>query len=177
MLDALFEVEHLPEAGFAAVSGLVLFVKGFRHLRTARRVENTPTSRIRSLPLGSVEIRGTATSADPIAAPLSGKPVAYYEVEVEEYRRRKNRSNWVTVHKHASSEPFGVDDSTGQITVLPDGSETHLPVDFRHEAARFSELPADIEAKRQTIAQMYGTGRSTLSAGVLTLSFAETNES
>jgi hypothetical protein len=147
MLETLFEIEHLPMASLVACSGVVLFFQGFRHLRSARRVENTPTARIRSLPLGTVEIRGTATSAEPIAAPLSGKPVAYYEVEVEEYRRRKNHSSWVTVHREASDEPFGVDDGTGVITVLPDGAETHLPVDFQHEAVRFSDLPSDLEAK------------------------------
>lgn len=147
MLETLFEIEHLPMASLAAVSGVLLFFKGFHHLRSARRVENTATARIRSLPLGTVEIRGTATSADAIAAPLSGKPVAYYELEVEEYRRGKNQSRWVTVHREASSEPFAVDDQTGVITVLPDGAETHLPIDFRHEASRFSDLPSDLETR------------------------------
>jgi hypothetical protein len=146
MLELLFEVDHLPEASFAAVTGVVLFIKGFRHLRSARRVENTPTSRIRSLPLGSVEVRGAAVASEPLEAPLSGKPVAYYEVEVEEYRHSKNRSRWVTVHRQASEEPFAVDDQTGLITVLPSGSETHLEIDFRHEA-RASELSPDLEQK------------------------------
>lgn len=145
MLDALLEVEHLPWAGFGAVAGGVMFFTGFRHLRSARAVENTPTSRIRSLPLGSVEVVGTAHREEPLEGPLSGKPVAYYEVLVEEYRRSGRHSRWVKVHREASAEPFAVDDGTGCIPVLPGGADTHLPVDYRYEASSFEALPDQIE--------------------------------
>ena len=146
MLENLLEVEHLPQAGIAAVAGLVLFFKGFLRLRAARVVENTPTSKIRSVPLGSVEVVGSVRTQEPLEGPLSGKPVAYYEVLVEEHRRSKNHSRWVKVHREVSSEPFAVDDETGQMLVLPDGADTHLPVDYRYEAGTFSEVPAQIES-------------------------------
>lgn len=146
MLESLLDVEHLPHAAFGAVAGMVMFFKGFVRLRTARVVENTPTSRIRSLPLGSVEVIGSVRAAEPLEGPLSGKSVAYYEVLVEEYRRSRNHSRWVRIHREASSEPFSVHDGTGHMLVLPDGSDTHLPHDYRHEAGTFAEVPAHIEA-------------------------------
>ncbi len=146
MLENLLRVEHLPQAGFAAVCGLVLFFKGFVRLRVARVVENTPTSKIRSVPLGSVEVIGSVRTQESLAGPLSGKPVAYYEVLVEEYRRSRNRSRWVKVHREVSSQPFALDDETGQMLVLPDGADTHLPVDYRHEAGTFAEVPPQIES-------------------------------
>ncbi len=146
MLENLLEVEHLPQVGFAAVGGVVLFFKGFVRLRAARVVENTPTSKIRSVPLGSVEVIGSVRTQEPQQGPLSGKPVAYYEVLVEEYRRSKNHSRWVKVHREVSSEPFALDDETGQMLVLPDGADTHLPVDYQYEAGSFADVPPQIES-------------------------------
>ena len=49
-------------SAFASVGGLVAFFRGFRSLRTLRRIENTPTSKIRSMPMGLVEIHGAAVT-------------------------------------------------------------------------------------------------------------------
>ncbi len=147
MLEDLMDGRYSVEAVFAAVSGVGLFFRGFGRLRIARKIENTPTCRIRSLPLGSVEISGTAEVDEPLEAPLSAKPTAYYRVEVEEYRRRRYGSSWVSVHSEASEEPFAVDDGTGSVLVLPAGAETHIPVDFRHESFTLNDVPPHIEQR------------------------------
>ena len=50
-------------AALALGAGPVLFWRGFRDLRTQRLIQNTPTARIRSMPMGLVEINGEAARA------------------------------------------------------------------------------------------------------------------
>ncbi len=130
----MLEHARLPDELWIAmvgVLGLGLFAGGFRKLRTARRILDTPTTKVRSLALGSVEVAGSATTDEPLAAPFSGKPAAYWIAEVEELHKK----DWKRVRREASSEPFFVDDGTGRVAVLPDGAEAHLPVDLRLEVA------------------------------------------
>jgi hypothetical protein len=39
--------------------GLYVFYRGFHHFRRKRLIENTPTSKVRSIAMGLVEIFGT----------------------------------------------------------------------------------------------------------------------
>jgi hypothetical protein len=131
-------------AAFGSVGGVVAFFRGFWKLKALRRIENTPTSTVRSMPMGLVELHGFARVEEPLIAPFTGKPVALYRVEIEEYRGGKN-SRWVTVHKDSSSEPFWLEDDTGKVLVLPDGADLHLPTDYQ-ENFRGTSLPADVES-------------------------------
>jgi hypothetical protein len=142
-----------------AGTGLYWFARGFRDLRTARRLRDMPTARVRSLPQGSVELSGTAHSAEPATAPFTGKACAYYEAEVLEHRRSGKRSRWVTRHREASSLPFWLDDGTGRVCVLPAGAETHLPLDYHEEFSGFGSLPG---AAEQALAR-WGIGGGFLS--------------
>ena len=148
-------------AGAAAFAGSLFFVKGFRDLRTLRRIENTPTCKIRSLPMGSVEVVGTAEAEEPLIAPLTGKSVAYYEVRVEELRSSKHGSRWVTRHHEVENPPFHVRDETGRVLVLPDGSDTHLPEAYRFQDNRLGSVPAAVEAYRDSCGVRTGFFRGT----------------
>ncbi|MEE8558817.1 MAG: GIDE domain-containing protein [Myxococcota bacterium] len=133
-------------SAFASVGGLVAFFRGFRSLRTLRRIENTPTSKIRSMPMGLVELHGAAVAEETFTGPFTGKPVVFWEATVEEYRRGRRSSHWVTVHKASSEEhPFHIEDETGRVLVLPANAETHLPNDYR-ESFGGRSLPAGVEA-------------------------------
>jgi hypothetical protein len=126
--------DALVLSAFASVGGLVAFVFGFRKLRTLRRIENTPTSAVRSMPMGLVELHGVARLEDPLTGPFTGKTVAFWKVTVEEYRRQGRHSRWVTRHKGSSAqEPFYLEDDTGRVLILPDDAETHLPIDYREK--------------------------------------------
>jgi hypothetical protein len=133
-------------SAFGSAGGLWAFFKGFRKLRTLRRIENTPTSVVRSMPMGGVELHGVARTDDPTLGPFTGKPVAFWEVRIEEWRRSGKHSRWVTVHEANSSDhPFYLEDETGQVLVLPDGAETHLPKDYQ-EKRNSKSLPQEVEA-------------------------------
>jgi hypothetical protein len=110
-------------ATVAVVSGLVLFRKGFRDLRRQRLVRDTPTARIRSMPMGLVELCGQVSPRSELAAPFSGRPCAYWQVDVA--RRGKNNT-WSVVHRAASGNPFYLRDETGVALVYPQDAEAKL---------------------------------------------------
>ena len=142
--------EPLLFAGILVGVGGTFFFAGFKKLRTLRRIENTPTCKIRSMPMGSVEVKGLAQTEEPLEAPFTGKASAYYEIEIEEYRKRGKHSSWVTIHKYSSDAPFHLDDGTGRVLVIPHGAETHLPADFVQRTSLFSEAPLRLQTYLQT---------------------------
>lgn len=145
-----------------SAGGLVAFFAAFRKLRTLRRIENTPTSAVRSMPMGLVELHGAARSGEPHTAPFSEKPVAFYRARVEQYRRRGRSSRWVTIHDEISSEAFWLEDETGRVLVLPEGAELNLPSDY-HRRFNGSRLPAHLESYLDGVGiapRSFGFGKS-----------------
>jgi len=68
--------------GFGA--GLVFFFKGFGVWRKMRLIQDTPTSKIRSMALGRVELYGQAVEKAELTAPLTGAACVYYRYQVEQ---------------------------------------------------------------------------------------------
>jgi hypothetical protein len=98
------------------------------------------------MPMGLVELHGIARTDDPTLAPFTGKPVAFWEVRIEEWRSSRRHSRWVTVHDENSSDhPFYLEDETGRVLVLPDGAETSLPQDYQEQLSG-KNLPGEVEA-------------------------------
>ncbi|MBQ8362868.1 MAG: hypothetical protein IJX36_02935, partial [Thermoguttaceae bacterium] len=75
--------------GATAFVGFALIVrfltKSFKALQEQRLVENTPTVKAKSVFIGTVELRGTATleNARPLTASISGRPCVYVRNELE----------------------------------------------------------------------------------------------
>lgn len=99
-----------------------LYYRGFRTLRTRRLIANTPTARIRSMAMGLVEINGAVEARSTLQAPFSGKPCAYWEVDIA----AQQRTQWRIVHRNQSGHPFYLSDETGVALVYPHGSECRL---------------------------------------------------
>ncbi len=116
---------------FALGFGLFSWYASFRGLKTARLIEDTPTSRIRSAPQGYIEIIGEAEDtpdAEGIRAKLTGTPCVWYSYEIEKYQSSGKNSSWRTVEKGASKAPIILNDSTGRCFVHPDRADvtTHI---------------------------------------------------
>jgi len=115
--------------GMAGVGGaaVVCLFSGFRCLQRARLIADLPTSKARSAAQGYVELEGRAKlmAGEPVYAPLSGIPCAWYSFEVEQQGRDTNgRSNgWSTVEKGVSEAIFHLQDETGICIVDPDGAD------------------------------------------------------
>jgi hypothetical protein len=106
----------------ALIAGPWLFWKGFRTLRKRRLITNTPTARIRSMAMGLVEINGAVEPRSTVIAPFSGKPCAYWEVDIASRHRR----GWTIVHRKSSGNPFFLRDQTGLALVYPRGAEVKV---------------------------------------------------
>lgn len=108
--------------------GGFFFFHGLRQWNVKRRIENLPTSSIRSLAMGLCEIQGTAHKAlkENVISPFSGKPCVYYRYTVEEYRQRGKHSEWVIIQSREHRDPFFVKDKTGSVLVHPQGATIDL---------------------------------------------------
>src|SRR2546423_1479861 len=101
----LLDPESVVLGTVAAFTGPPMFVHGFRDFRIRQLIQNTPTSRIRSMPMGLVEVTGAVEARSTVTAPFSGRSCVFWEVEIA---TRTRRGAWTTVHHNASGHPFYV---------------------------------------------------------------------
>jgi E3 ubiquitin ligase len=110
-------------AALALAAGPWMFVQAFRHLRTWRLMRNTPTARIRSMAMGVVELNGEVIPRSGVEAPFSGRPCAFWDVDIAV---RGRRNQWSVLHHNQSGGPFYLRDDTGIALVLPHGADCHV---------------------------------------------------
>ena len=112
--------------GFGA--GVYTFFKGFREFRKYRLLADTPEIRIRSIPMGLVQVRGQAQSRETLLSPLTRTPCCLYKVVMEEWHSGSgDRGEW----KHAATDlqkaRFYLEDASGKVLVDPTDAELDLP--------------------------------------------------
>ena len=117
--------------GFCA--GIGLFFQGFRLLQRRRLILDTPFSKIRSAPMGLVEINGLAIGPYTMVAPITSRPCYYYRTLVWEWKQSGKNKQWVKVAGECMHVPFFVDDNTGRLLVDPRGADLDLHRDFQQE--------------------------------------------
>jgi len=104
---------------FPGIACLALFAFGFNRFRLKRLIENTPTSRIRSLAMGLVEVHGYARRKYALVAPMTQSPCVWYRLR----SYRKHGDSWRLVSDtHSGHVPFLLEDATGRVTVDPAGA-------------------------------------------------------
>ena len=104
-------------AAFFCLSALLVWA-GFYFIQLKRHIENTPTSKIRSIAMGMVEVKGRALRQYALISPMSHVPCVFYRLT--KYRREKNQ--WqVTSTSSSNSVPFLLEDDTGRIEINPAG--------------------------------------------------------
>lgn len=127
------------------IFGILSFFCGFMSLRRKRIIENIPTSTVRGMAMGLVEIIGKAKMTSHLRSPLTSKECLFYNYKIEHYEIGRNSGTWVTIAKGDSSFfPFYLDDGTGKITVLPRGAELLLPVDYEFETSIGKTIPSNL---------------------------------
>lgn len=125
---------------FALGFGIFFEWLGWKQFAKMKRIIDTPTSKIRSMAMGPVEINGTVSKQEQhYIAPFSKKSCATYKVVVQEYRSSGKSGRWVTVYDKFVNRYFYVTDGTG--TVLVD--TRYASIDIKHSffktTSRFSE--------------------------------------
>jgi E3 Ubiquitin ligase len=108
-----------------ALAAPLCFWFGFRNLRLARLIDDTPVSRIRSAAQGYVELSGIARMAEgpPTIAPLSQLPCAWWMYRIEEHKGSGRDARWETINRAVSVAPFQLVDETGACLVGPTGAD------------------------------------------------------
>ena len=110
--------------GLAGVACLFL---GLRGLLRARLIADLPTSKTRSAAQGYVELEGRAKimQGEPIYAPLSGVPCAWYSFKVEQRGRDMDdrSSGWQIIEKGVSEAIFHLRDDMGLCIIDPEGAD------------------------------------------------------
>ena len=110
-----YEMGIIP-AGCAAL----MFWGGFHFLKLKRLVENTPTSKIRSVAMGMVEIKGQAIRQYALVSPISSTPCTWYRLT--RFRRDGTRGWVVSSVVSSGSATFLLEDETGRVCIDPQGA-------------------------------------------------------
>jgi hypothetical protein len=121
------------------VFGGVFLVRGFRHFRVKRKIEDLPTSKIGTAAQGLVEFQGQARVYGGRGfVALDGTPVVYSQIQVEYYQSGKN-AGWKTKWSYAVGDRFLIEDSSGVAHVIVKGADFFL----EQETTLWNEVPRD----------------------------------
>jgi len=122
------------------VAGSVIFYRGFRVLQCRERILDTPTSSVRGVSLGPVEVSGTAVAPYTLISPLSELDCYYYRAVAWEGSGSEEKTSWKKVGEESLCVPFFLDDGTGQLLIDPRGAELELHETFSEELTSPSSL-------------------------------------
>jgi hypothetical protein len=113
-----------------------MIIGGFRLLALKRLMQNTPTSKIRSIAMGLVEVQGVARRHFALFSPMTNIPCIYYRL----VRYKKNSKNdWVVSSVTSSGHvPFLLEDGTGSVSVDPSGAT--VKAEHRQESLNLSGI-------------------------------------
>lgn len=109
-------------------------------------IKDTPTSTVRGLAIGPVEVYGAAAKAQRILlSPFSQKECVYYKFTIEEYRSNGKNSHWVVTKRGIENTPFFIKDKTGTVLVDPVGANIDIPLDNEFNSSTFKDIPKEVK--------------------------------
>jgi E3 Ubiquitin ligase len=114
-------------------TGMGMFFQGFRLLQRRRLILDTPFSKIRSAPMGLVEVSGLAVGPYNLISPITARPCYFYRALVWEWKKSGRDKRWVRSASECMHVPFFLDDNSGRVLVDPRGAEIDLHRDFYQE--------------------------------------------
>ncbi len=113
------------------LTGLFVFILGLKTFRKIRIIRDTPTSNIKTMAQGLVEISGIADATGYLTSPITKTKCLYYLYieEVYESRDKDHSASWHKVSSKENFVSFFVKDNTGNIQIIPDKAEFKIPPD------------------------------------------------
>ncbi|HSV99165.1 MAG TPA: LemA family protein [Sedimentisphaerales bacterium] len=145
----------LPWVG-GALAILCLWA-ALRANRRRRWIDDTPTSKTTGVFIGTVEIKGTAESEQPLVSHLAQQRCVFYSWSVQEHwsrtvtetytdkdgktqTRTRHESGWTTVANGGERTSFHLKDDLGVIRVQPEGAKIEPATVFNHTCGRSDPL-------------------------------------
>ncbi len=138
-----------------ALAGL-MFWGGFYFVRLKRQVENTPTSKVRSVAMGMVEVKGKALRQYALISPMSHVPCVYYRLT--KYRREENKQWTATSTSSSDSVPFYLEDETGRVEIDPTGCRVRAGTRQEGSPGQVGLLRFDGEADEKWVEEIIVEG-------------------
>lgn len=138
---------------FLITTGIVILIWGLISFKMKRLIENTPTSKIRSIAMGLVEIYG---EVDPLKdnilkSPFSKNDCVYYKYSVEELRQSGKSASWVTIKKGEEKKLFYLKDETGSVLIDLTGAKIDIPTDKIFDSSLGRDPPETVKQFLSTI--------------------------
>ena len=111
-----------------SVAIVIFVVKLIKYINEKNRIKNIPKSKIRSVAIGLSEIKGKAKAIQLHKTPISKQDCVYYRYIVEQYHEDSNDNSdgYRIIVDEQTTDPFLVQDETGEIKVYAQGSENYL---------------------------------------------------
>jgi len=126
--------------------GILFFIKGWKWFRMKKLIEDIPTSKIRSIAMGLVEIYGEVVPwKNLLKSPFTNNNCVYYKCLIQEQRKRGKHYEWVTVMKEEKSTYFLLKDETASVLVDPRGAEIDIPLDFEFRSGLGIDPPPQVK--------------------------------
>lgn len=146
----VFTVLQWGTATFMIVGGFGVAAAGYATYWRRNLVLNTPTSSIRSVPIGDVEVKGTARQEDEtnyVSGPLTGEPCLGYRYKIQWFDPEEG---WRTSAEGQGGLPFFLDDGTGQVRIDPEGARFYLEPEVDVTVRAGDDLPDDLQIETET---------------------------
>ncbi|MFH1369009.1 MAG: GIDE domain-containing protein [Elusimicrobiota bacterium] len=118
-------------AGISAGFGLFLF--GFMVLKKKWLIDNTPTSKIRSVAMGFSEVKGKAREKYGLKSRITLCECVFFKFMIEKrVKDSKGRTHWEILEQGSSTNYFYIEDDTGKLLVDPLDAEIVMPPDYAY---------------------------------------------
>lgn len=142
------EKENRIKSGLYLIGfGGWLIFSGIRRFRRKRDIEDTPTSKIRSAPQGSIEVQGYAWPIENSGRNnLNGEKCVFRHLEVMKKVGSGKKQRWIKVHEDRYDLPFLVFDQTGTLLVDQKRAEYEL----RQKVFRWNDLKSQTKQALST---------------------------
>jgi len=123
--------------------GVFIFIEGVKAFQRKMLIEDIPTSKIRSIAMGLVEISGEVVPAKNmiLKSPLTKTNCVYYRLVIEEERSSGKSRVWVTIKDEEKRTYFYVKDETGLVLVDPKGAEVDVSPNFSFNSGLGKDPP------------------------------------
>lgn len=79
---------------------------------------------------------------EPLTAPLSGRPCAFYSIRVEEYQSNGNSGSWYEIITDEKGIDFAMSDGTGQAIIHTEAAKTVLSEDHQTKSGTLNDPTA-----------------------------------